>query len=121
MPQYTEQSTTSRIAACCLSLMLWRGRKENARLRKVLDWRSRQPAPKTCGPITDLYTDRSRLRLHGLRYSYASSLARSGQTPAIFQRLVRHATPDPALMIYTHVMEIDLEKATVELDDIIGR
>jgi len=61
------------------------------------------------------------IRLHGLRHTYASYLARSGQPPAIIQRLLGHATPDLALRVYTHVMEIDLEKATLELDDIMGR
>lgn len=61
------------------------------------------------------------IRLHGLRHTFASYLARSGQPPAIIQRLLGHATPDLALRVYTHVMEIDMEKATLDLDDILGR
>jgi integrase len=61
------------------------------------------------------------IRLHGLRHTYASYLARSGQPPAVIQRLLGHATPDLALRVYTHVMQPDLEKATLDLDDIIGR
>lgn len=61
------------------------------------------------------------IRLHGLRHTYASYLARNGQPPAIIQRNLGHATPDLALRVYTHVMEIDLEQATLELGDILGQ
>lgn len=61
------------------------------------------------------------IRLHGLRHTCASYLARSGRPPALIQKLLGHATPDLALRVYTHVMEIDIEKATLEMDDIVGR
>lgn len=66
-------------------------------------------------------TNISDIRLHGLRHTYASYLARAGQAPATIQRLLGHATPDPALRVYTHVMDEDLAKAALELGDVLDR
>ena len=60
------------------------------------------------------------IRLHGLRHTYASYLARNGHSPATIQRLLGHATPDLALRVYTHVMADDIALATLELDDVVG-
>lgn len=60
------------------------------------------------------------IRLHGLRHTYASYLARAGHPPAVIQRLLGHASPDLALRVYTHVIDDDLERAVLNLDDIVG-
>src|SRR5690606_13111858 len=59
------------------------------------------------------------IRLHSLRHTYASYLARAGYQPAVIQRLLGHSTPDLALRVYTHVMDEDLVDARLELDDVI--
>jgi len=60
------------------------------------------------------------IRLHSLRHTYASYLARAGYPPAVIQRLLGHSTPDLALRVYTHVMDEDLVNARLELDDVIA-
>jgi len=59
------------------------------------------------------------IRLHSLRHTYASYLARAGYPPAVIQRLLGHSTPYLALRVYTHVMDEDLVNARLELDDVI--
>lgn len=43
------------------------------------------------------------MRLHDLRHGAASVLAAAGAHPKVAQELLRHATPDMTLRVYTHV------------------
>jgi integrase len=60
------------------------------------------------------------IRLHSLRHTYASYLARAGHPPSVIQRLLGHSTPDLALRVYTHVLDEDLTRASLDLSDILN-
>jgi len=59
------------------------------------------------------------IRFHDMRRIYASYLAQSGYGPGMIQHLLGHATPDLALKVYTTVHDSQVERAALELEDIM--
>lgn len=58
------------------------------------------------------------MRLHDLRHGAASVLAAAGANPKVAQELLRHATPDMTLRVYTHVTATQKAEAAGIIGDL---
>lgn len=94
------------------------GRNYYRQFKRAIQWANEQAAQREADGETVTYV--KDIRLHGLRHTFATYLARQGHSPAVIQRLLGHSTPYLALKVYTHVMEEDLLDVTLELSDVIN-
>ena len=60
-------------------------------------------------------TDEGVADFHALRVTYATSLARSGVSPAMAQKLLRHSDPKLTLNIYTRLKLEEAQAAVARL------
>lgn len=60
------------------------------------------------------------IRFHDLRRVYATLLARKGAHPRVIQAMLGHSTPGLAMTVYTDVMQDQVERAGLALEDISG-
>lgn len=60
------------------------------------------------------------IKVHELRRTYATTLARLGHHPSVIQALLGHATPTLALTVYTDVLEEQRQAARLEPDAVMS-
>lgn len=60
------------------------------------------------------------IRVHDLRRTYATTLARLGHHPRVIQKLLGHATPTLAMTVYTDVLEEQEHAARLQPEDVMG-